>query len=186
MKRKKSFNLTEAQKDKIISAAYGTGSLVDRLIVRCLVSSNVEAEKLYSEYKQTAEEVRQIAGDECPPDILKNVQHKTICILENKSSFMFDLYSAIFSRPIISTVASLILVAAIIIALIINQPVQYNYTRAQVVNADKQAREALTIVSKILKETHLTLQKEVLDEKVSKPLNRSVEIVNKLFIGEKK
>ena len=186
MKRKKSFDLTEAQKDKIISAAYGNGSLPDRLTVRRLIFSNEEAERLYLSYKQTASEVKQIAEEECPSDILKTVQHETNRALENKGSFMSDLYSAVFSRPIISAVTTVVLVTSIVIALIVNRPVQYNYTHEQIIDADRQTREAFLIVGKILKETNATLQNEVLSERVSKPLNQSIRIANKLFEGEKK
>jgi len=154
--------------------------------VRRLISSNEGAKKLYLEYKQTAAEVRQITADECPPEILKRVQHKTIHALENKSSFLFDLYLAVFSRPIISAAATLILVSSIVIAVIINRHVQYNFTQEQIINADKQAREAFMIVGKVLNKTQSTLRKEVLEEKVSKPLNQGIGIVNKLFEGEKK
>ena len=186
MKRKRIFDLTEAQKDKIISAAYGNGSLSDRLIVRRLIFSNEEAKKFYLSYKQTASEVKQIAEEECPSDILKTVQQKTKRVLENKGSFMSDLYSAVFSRPIVSAVTTVVLIASIVIALIVNRPVQYNYTQAQIIDADRQAREAFLIVGKILKETHATLQNDVLGERVSKPLNQSIRIANKLFEGEKK
>ena len=76
--------------------------------------------------------------------------------------------------------------SSIVIALIVNRPVQYNYTQAQIIDADRQAREAFLIVGKILKETHATLQNDVLGERVSKPLNQSIRIANKLFEGEKK
>ena len=186
MKRKRIFDLTDEQKDKIISAAYGNGSLSDRLIVRRLIFSNEDAEKLYLSYKQTASEVKQIAGEECPSDILKTVQYETKRALENKGSFLSDLYSAVFSRPIVSAVTTVVLIASIVIALIVNRPVQYNYTQAQIIDADRQAREAFLIVGKILKETHATLQNDVLGERVSKPLNQSIRIANKLFEGEKK
>ncbi len=186
MKHKKLSSLTDEQKNKIISAAYGNVSLWDKLIVGHLVSSNEEAKKLYLSYKQTAKEVRLLSEDECPAEILKNVQRESINALNKKNSFLFDLYSAAFSRPIISAAATLVLTVSIVIALILNRPIQYNYTQAQIINADRQTKEAFMIVGKILRDTRTTLQKEVLGEKVSKPLHQGIGIVNKLFEGEKK
>lgn len=186
MKHKKLFSLTDEQKDKIISAAYGNVSLWDKLIVGRLISSSEEAKKLYLSYKQTAKEVKLLTEDECPAEILKTIQLKTINALNKKNSFFFDLYSAAFSRPIISAATTLVLIATIVIVSILNRPTQYNYTEAQIINADRQAKEAFMVVGKILKETRTTLQKEVLGEKVSKPFHQGVGIVNKLFEGEKK
>lgn len=184
MNRKKLFNLTDEMKDKIISAAYGDASLLDRIKIFYLIKKNDEARKLFLEYRKTAGEVRQLGEEEYPESIARAVESKTIG--ENRSgNFLFDLYSVIISKPLISAATTFILVAAITVALIVNKPIEYKYSEAEIIKADQQTRHALAIVENIFRQTQSTLQKEVLGEKVAKPINHGIGIINNLFEGEK-
>lgn len=181
MDRKKWFDLTDKMLNRIISTAYGDASIIDKIKIFYAASRSKEVRDLLNSYKKTAAEVKQLGEKICPDELLESITHKNIPIAKYKNPFTSDFLAIIFTRPIISAATTIVLIAAIITALIINKPVKYNYTQAEIINAEKQAEHAFTIVNKIFKETHLTLQKEILNERVAKPISKSIGIVNNLF-----
>ena len=124
--------------------------------------------------------------EEYPDDLLKNVIRKNLPVSKNKNSFLFDLYSMVFYRPVISAVTTIILITAIVTTFIVNKPVQisYHYSQTEINNADQQARKALAIVGKFFKQTQSTLENEIMNDRVAKPINNGVGIVNNLLEGE--
>ena len=185
MKRKKSFELTEVFLNKIISVAYNDASLIDKLKVYRAASKYSEVSKIYSSYKKICDEVKKLREDVCPDELISSVKSNTISNQKKNKIFIYDLFSIIYNRPIISALTTLMLILSIITTLIINKPVQYNYSRAEITKADQQAHYALILVGKVFKQTNSTLQQEILKEKVSKPIRESIEMVNNLIQGEK-
>ncbi len=185
MNRKKSSEITEELLNKIISVAYGDASLNDKIKVMYIASRNEEVRDLLNSYKRTANEVKQLGEEEAPPELLKKIEHRNVPAKTIRNKFVFDFLSIIFSRPIISAATSVILIAAVITSLIINKPVQYNYSTAEITVAEKQAKYALELVGKYFNETHSTLQKKVFGNAVAKPFNHSIGIVNNLLEGDK-
>ncbi len=188
MSRKKSFELNEEIVNKIISVAYGDAKLIDKFIVMRAAAQNPEIRAALYSYKQTAKKVGVLREEEYPDDLLRNVISKNFPASKNRTSFLFDLYSTVFSRPIISAATTIILVAAIVITLIVNKPVQlnYHYSQTEINDADQQARKAFVIVGKFFKQTQTTLENEIMGERVAKPINNGIGIVNNLFEGETK
>jgi hypothetical protein len=185
MNSKKSFEISEELLNKIISVAYGDASLPDKIKVMRAASRNDEVRNLLNSYKTTANEVKQLGEEEFPRELLKSIEKRTIPIKKVKDKFIYDFFSIVLSRPIVSAAASVILIAAIITSLIINKPVQYNYSSAEITEAEKQAKYAFAIVGKLFEETHSTLRKEVLRNAVAKPFGHSIGIVNNLLEGDK-
>ncbi|PKL84400.1 MAG: hypothetical protein CVV24_00240 [Ignavibacteriae bacterium HGW-Ignavibacteriae-3] len=186
MKLKKSFEITDEIENKIISVAYGDASLRDKIRVSRLASRNDVVRNILDNYKRTAREVKSIGEEEMPHEILKSIQIKNLSAINKTSSFFYDLFSIIMARPVVSAAVSVILITAMATSLIINKPVQYNYTDEEIAAADRQAKYALSIVGNIFRETSATLQNEVLVKAVAKPFRQSIEIANNLLEGEKK
>jgi hypothetical protein len=126
--------------------------------------------------------------EEFSNDLVRNVLRKNIPSSKNNTAFLFDLYSTVFSRPIISAVTTIVIITAIITTLIVNKPVQvnYNYSQTEINDADLQARKAFDIVGRFFKQTKSTLENEIMGERVAKPINKGIGIVNNLFEGEPK
>jgi hypothetical protein len=185
MKRKMSYEITDTFLDKIISVAYNDASLFDKIKIFRAVAIDSKVRELYSTYKKTAWEVKQLQKDVCPEEFLKSIELKTIQSTKKRDGFLLDLFSIIYNRPVISALTTLILIISIITALIINKPIKYNYSQAEIMKADKEARYALELVGKVFKQTNSTFQQEVLGEKVSRPFRESIGFVNNLFKGEK-
>ena len=188
MNRKKSFELSEEFQNKIISAAYGDASVLDKIQVLRAVAKNPEAKKLYASYMLTAAEVKQIKEESYNNDFISRLTRKNVPAAKNKNSITFDFLSIVFTRPIISLATVIILFASITISLFLNKPVQKNYNEvndAEILRAQEQAKYAFTIVDNIFKQTNSTLQNEILGDKVTKPIKESVGIVNNILKGEK-
>lgn len=187
MDSKNSYEITEELLNKIISVAYGDASLLDKINVMRAASRNSEVRNLLNSYKTTANEVKQLGEEEFPRELLKSIESRTIPVKKTKNKFIYDLFSIVLSRPIVSAVTSVILIAAIIASLVINKQVKYSYvyTTAEITEAEKQAGYAFAVVSKFFKETHSTLQKDVFGNAVAKPFGQSIRIVNNLLEGDK-
>ena len=185
MSRKKSFELTEELHNKIISAAYGEANLLDKLRVLRTVAKNPDAKKLYASYMWTAAEVKQIKEENFTNDFVSRLTQENIPAAKNNNSFIYDFLAIVFARPIISSVTTIVLFASIAAGLILNKPVQHNYNESEILQAREQAKYAFTIVDNIFKQTNLTLQNEILGEKITKPIKESVGIVNNILKGEK-
>ncbi|MFA7418503.1 MAG: hypothetical protein WCZ90_02365 [Melioribacteraceae bacterium] len=182
MNRKKQFELTEEIKNKIIAAAYKDASCLDRISVWRLISKSEEAKFLFESYRATAIAVSKLSEEECPSSVIKTIEDKTEKAVSN--NFINDLYSIIFARPAISLAMVLVIVSVITFGVIRNKTVEYEFTQEEVIEADKQAQQALAIVGNIFKQTKTTLENDVLGDKVAKPLNKGFGILNNIFEGE--
>jgi len=186
MNRKKSFELNEEIENRIISVAYRDATLIDKFIVMRAAIQNPETRSLLNSYKRIAKEVKVLREEECPNDLLRGVFRKNVPSSKNKTSFLFDLYSTVFSRPIISAITTIVLITAIVTTLIVNKPAQisYHYSQTEINDADLQARKAFAIVGKFFNQTKTTLENEIMGERVAKPINDGIGIVNNLLEGE--
>lgn len=185
MNRKKSFEITEELKNKIIAAAYKDASWHDRFLVWRLISRNEEAKEIFDSYRATALEVAKLTEEECPELVLNSAKEKTVFVKTKKAGFLNDLYTITFARPVVSLAVVLVVISAITFGIIRNKTVEYEFTEAEVIEADKQAQQALAIVGNIFEQTRSTLEDDVLGNKVAAPLNKGLGIINNLFEGEK-
>ena len=184
MNRKKPFEITEELKNKIISAAYKDATWLDRLLVWRLISKNEEAKRIFDLYRATANEIAKLTEEECPGFIVDSAKEKTNATKVNAPGFLNDFYSIVFVRPVVSLAVVIVVISAITFGIIRNKTVEYEFTEAEIINADKQAQQALAIVGNIFEQTRSTLEDDVLGNKVSKPLNKGLGIINNLFEGE--
>ena len=185
MIRRKSYNLNEKLYNKIISVAYGEGSIFDKVRVRYLVLKDDEIKKLFINSRAIANAVHNLEEDQFPEELLKRVERKTVRLKYSGPSFINDFLSILITRPFISTATSLVVVAAVVLTLFIERTPKQNFTNDDIVKADKQARYALAIVNKIFTQTNSTLKEDVLSKRVSKPFNDSYNFINNLLEGEK-
>jgi len=188
MNRKKSSELSEEIQNKIISAAYGDAALWDKIRVLRIISKNPEAKKLYASFMLTAAEVKQIKEDEYKNDFVSRLTRENVPATKDVNSITFDFLSIVFTRPIISFAVGMFLLTFIALSVFLNKPVQRNsneINEAEIQKAGEQAKYAFEIVDNIFKQTNSTLQKEILEEKVAKPIKESVGLVNNILKGEK-
>jgi hypothetical protein len=185
MKSKKYFKISDKLMNSIIATAYGDAGFFERLKIYILAGKSPGVKDLLYEYRETAKNVHSIKPDECPDEVLNKI--KSISEFENKpSSFLFDIYAALFTRPAISAIAAVVITAVLVLSVSLNQGSFNGYTSAEIEQANRQTRQALAIVSSIFSKTEESIKKDILIDKVSKPLNNGVTTVNNLFIEKEK
>jgi len=185
MKDKKFFEISAELMDRIISAAYGDAGFFEKMKIHKLAGEHSEVRELFDEFRNTANSVHSIKPDECPETVINNI--KPVSKIESKSSsFMFDIYTAAFSRPAISALAVVILAAIVVLSVSLNNGSYNGYSREEIEKANLQTRQALALVSNIFSKTESSLKNDILVDRVSKPINTGMTTVNNLFIDKEK
>jgi hypothetical protein len=158
--------------NRIIAAAYNDCSLYEKLKTWIEIRNKPDALKLYKIYSNTASTVHGMPELKCPDKVLEKTEDRIH--LTGFRSNQFLRPAAAFAVIFIAAVAAMFSVT--------NKPVEI-YTAAEVETAQVQARQSLEIVSRILNRTTATLGEEIFPEKVSKPVQDGLDIINNLLIG---
>ena len=171
--------------DLIINAAYGSANLFQKIEVWLRIKKSGELEHLYNEYKSTAQSVHSLEKEELPKHVLQRIESETKVDLSGRESSLFaNLTSILFERPQIIFATTAVIIGLIVSSMLINQPKEINtapYTALEIQLANKQAKEALALVGKILTTTQTALTEEIIPNKVVKPINESFEYVNEIL-----
>jgi hypothetical protein len=186
MKHKKSYNVSEELYNKIVSAAYGEGSILDKIRIRYMAAKDVTIKKIFIDSKIIADAVHALDEELFPDELLTRVERKTISLKNSGSYFLNDFFSILIARPLVSTATSIVVIAAVAVTLFIDRGPKADFSNDEIVKADKQARYALAIVNKIFTQTNSTLKQEVLNDRVSRPFNDGYNFLNNLLEGEKR
>jgi hypothetical protein len=176
--------MNEELKLKIIAAAYKDCSLKDRMSVWLLTRKQPECKALFDEYRKTAISVHSINIEECPGDIVKDTFRRL------NDSPGFNISGMIVSRPALVTVLSVVLLSAVYLAVITTWSpdrrtaqhiTNHEYTKQEVAQAQKDVKESLAIVSRILNKTSRQIGEDILPRNVGKPIKQGIEVINQLF-----
>jgi hypothetical protein len=169
--------------DSVVNAAYGSCSIFDRVKVWFLIKKHAELNELYNDYRSTANSVHSMWTEEVPTYVLDKVESVTgVTITGNKDGFFSDLTSILFAKPQLVFIATAIVIGVLLTSVFFKEPVQENnYSSVEIELANKQAREALMLVSKIFNSTQATITEEIIPNRVVKPINESLGYINDLF-----
>lgn len=169
--------------DKIINVAYGDASFIDRMIMHWKTYRNDEVRKVLAEYKTTANSVHNIKKDELPEYVIESVRRRIE--FENESENLISkIYFAFFKKPIFSAAVVSIFVLALVSVLIFRQPVSTpKYSKAEIELAQQQLGESIAIVNKVFNIAEEKLDKEIINDRVNKQLNKGLNLVNEYLIG---
>ena len=173
--------------NKIISVAYGDAGLIDKIKIHLLAKGNPQVKQLLEEYKSTSKAVHTIEKDFMPEDLVEKVKSKAGVEELKTNSFFFDFYTFVFSRPVISAAAAVILIAVIITSSFMKGPdLSSQFSQEEIALANKQTKQALAIIGKVFNQTEKAIKKDILAKRVGQPINRGLNIVNDLFNEENK
>ena len=176
-------NISQKLIDKIINVAYGDASITERIIVFWKASRNGEVKRILEEYKTTANSVHNINKEELPEFVIESVRRRIE--FENESeSLISKAYFALYSKPIFSAAVVSIFVLTIISFFLFRQPATtYKYSKAEIELAQQQLEDSFTIVSRVFNKAEQKLDKEIIKDRVSKQLNKGLNLVNEYLIG---
>jgi len=177
------YNIDSKLTDKIINVAYGDASITEKIIVSWKALRNAEVRKVLKDYKSTANSVHTIKKEELPEYVVESVN--TRIELENESeNLITKIYFALFSKPIFSAAVASIFVFAIIAIFLFKQPAETpKYSKAEIEIAQQQLEDSFTIVSRVFNKAEQKLDKEIINDRVSKQLNKGLSLINEYLIG---
>ena len=177
----KSYNISEELLERIISVAYGNASFFEKRRIKKLASENETIQELLDEYKNTANSVHSITKEEY------NGTLKIKTISEPSKSILDDFYLIFIGKPVLTGVATILLISAITFSLFNNRELTYEgYSIAEVQKANYETKQALLIVNNIFSKTEDKIKYDILTNGVSKPIKDGMKTVNKLFKKEKR
>lgn len=169
----------------IINLAFNDGNPFKRIKAYFHIKKCEDCAALFKEYKAEAKAIHNLPEIECPEELIKNTEKIIGKPGFTTPSFLSDL-AAIFSRVRLRFAATgfaVVVCVALGIFFIrekhVEKPRQYSFE--EIKNADYQAKQALAYVGKILNGTQTKLKEEILSKHVTKPLEKSITVINDLF-----
>ncbi|MFA3783516.1 hypothetical protein ABRY23_10680 [Melioribacteraceae bacterium 4301-Me] len=178
--------LDEKLIDEIIGTAYRDVSIFILMKVLFLSLTNNHVKKIYCEYRLTAKKVKSIKQDEIPEILLlstlSKVNHsKKVKILS------YDFLYIIFKQPVLSLLFVVVIIASIFYTIITNKSVTtQSFSKQQIELADKQIKYAFSLISDILQKTQMTINENILKNKITKPMHQSMETVYEIVPKQEK
>jgi len=168
MKTKK--QIEEKILDQIINAAYGDATIMQKISLYVKMLSNKELKIVYNDYKLTAQQVHKIKLEETELDI---------GIISNTIS---RITSFVFAKPLNVSFASLaLLLAAVTFFLMLNKNSGVNYTQSEMMQAELDMKYSLAIVGKVFTSAENRLNKEIIDDKIRRPIKKGFQTINTLY-----
>lgn len=169
--------------EKLISAAYGDTGLSERIKIQLLIRKNPEYKKFYNEFHKTAQAVHKIKLYDCPEEIIEKASDLVDKEVQKSGKSVTAL---LFDRPVIAVFTAVILLGAALITFnITHHQIQVKdepkYSGAEVQMAEQQVKSSFVTISRLLNKTTEKLEKDILRQKVSKPIKQGVEVINQLF-----
>lgn len=167
--------------EQIISVAYNDAGFFVKLRIKKLISKDEELNKLYLQYKNTADSIHKLGNEICPEKLIPKIESKS-----QKDTFLGRLYEIFYSRPLVYSSAFMIIVAALVFSSYFRQQEDFEgYSREEVELAEMQVKQSLAVIGNIFNETTHAVKEKIIKSKVIKPLGNSIQTVNNLLNKEK-
>jgi hypothetical protein len=167
--------------DKIISVAYGNGSLFDKIEVHIKANSNPLVKKILYDYKATSKAVRYASKE------YKLAAHLNIIKSElyTRDSFFISLFARLCMPNIIKAAysAGAVTIIVIISIFFLLRPPRHEpaYSKEQIALAEKQVKESFALVEKILVKAQNKTTEDVIRNNVLRPIQKGNVIINNLL-----
>lgn len=172
--------------NRIISVAYDDATQWEKFKINQLAKKYPEIELTLNKHRKIAQQAHRISLEECPDNILENIKGTTSTIKREEKSLLFDLYSFLFRKPAISAAIFSLFLIALVSTFIIKRPeIHSQYSKQEIELADKQVKQSLALISGIFRKTSETVEKDILTDRVSKPIKESFNLVNDYLQGDK-
>ena len=173
--------------NRIISVAYNAASIWEKFKIHRLANQDSEVKAILNEYKKVASQTHNIEQEYCPDEIIKKVKNINKIKSSKENTLLFDLYSFVFRRPAISAAIFSVFILAFVSTLIFKRPeIREQYSKQEIELADSQVKHSLALIGEVFRKTTLTVEKDVLTDRVSIPIKESFNLVNDYLQGDNK
>lgn len=172
--------------NRIIAVAYDDSTLWEKYKINKLAQQDHKVRSVLEEYKNVAIKTHSLELEDCPEKIISCAKKFTKTKTNNNTLF-FDLYSFLFRRPAVSFGILSVFILAIVSTLIFKRPeIQQQYSNQEIQIADDQVKQTLAMIYGVFQKTATTVEREVLNNHVRKPISESFNLVNDYLEGENK
>jgi hypothetical protein len=171
--------------NRIIAVAYKDATFREKFKIYKLAKKDSEVKSTLDEYRKVANKTHNVDLENCPDEIVENVKKITRIKPRKDNSLLLDLYSFVFRRPAVSTAIFSVFIIALVSTFIIKRPeIHQQYSKQEIELADQQIKHSLALIAGVFKKTTLTIEDDVLTNRVSKPIKKSFNLVNDYLKGE--
>lgn len=171
--------------NRIISVAYGDSTFWEKYRIHKLAKQDPQIMAVLEQYQKVARKTHNLDLEDCPDEILEQVKNDSKVNQNRENSLLFDLYSFVFRRPAITTAIFSVFILALVSTIIFKRPeIHQQYSSQEIELADQQVKQSLALIAGVFKKTSLTVERDVLTERVSKPIKESFNLVNDYLQGE--
>lgn len=175
--------MNEKTIEKIISAAYGDGSIIDKIRVNILIRQNREAMELFTEYRNTAKEVHSGAEEEFPDSSVEKVFEAAGLKKKVRGGVFTDLFSLFAAKPMLASATMFLFAALLITTMFIkNRVPEVVYSDDEIVKAGEQTELVFRAINEAFNNAGALIKENVLKEQVAKPMNESYNKISKIII----
>ncbi len=179
-------NINEKLLNKIITTAYGDGSIADKISIYAKVITNGEIRKVFFEYRKTKRTIHTMKHFEMDPSFDLKLSEKLTKSKGSHIPLFAELYLLFIEKPYVPSTAILLITAAIVGNLLFKSPVQQitykeRFTKAEITEANAQAKFALALVGDVLVQTKKEVAAEIMIKQVAEPINEGLIIINNLL-----
>lgn len=183
---KESNKLDQRLIDKIIRVAYGDAGIFDWLHIELKSLTNNKIRSLLEEYRQTANVVHKLKGEEVPEHIterIKSIKGGTIKSESLTTKISYAIFSIFSNKAIPATVIAIVLIVIVSIFFFKEAAPTHKYSKAEIELAQKQFQKSLAIVGRTFQKAEKSFSEEILKNQINKNLNRGYYLVNNVLIG---
>ncbi len=167
--------INEKYLDKIIRAAYGDASFIEKAEIFFKSLTSKQIKNIYEEYKTTVAAVHSHKLEKIELNNLPNIKR-------TKDSFAVNIISLITIRPIKISYASIVLILGVTALFLFNgKNNEMHYTQKEMLKAEQDVKYSLAIVGKVFSETKNILNKDIVNDKIRKPIKIGFQTINNLY-----
>ncbi len=162
--------ISEKEKNMIINSAYGRNSLWEKFRTFVLLQKNSDARFLYENHKKVKLLIRNSKKNELP----KNVENGIFNRVDSKT----ERNSVWITNSVFAIASIFLIVSLLTFSFLKNRGIDTSpFSNEEVVLAEQETLASLKLISKIFNKTKDKYVVEILEEKVSEPINKSLKII---------
>lgn len=171
--------------EKLIGAAYGEGTVADRIRVFFHTRSCKECAAGFREFRRTARTFDSIEPEKCPPSVTNRVRQRIG--IKKEKSILEPVLDYVFYRPAyaVSGTAVVVLLALFLTYQFTDlydpKPDVY-YTDEEIRRAQEDIEKTFAMIVPVVHDAQIQIRDNIIRSQLLPPVQHSVEKTNQLFI----
>lgn len=170
------------EEELIIRGAYGELNFFEKRKLKKLLKNVPEYADVFAEYKKSAETIKQDNSATLSAGFEKNLYIKLGISEKNKRSLFNDILTLFVEKPVKFAGAFSVIIFILFASVFTDMRIQEReYSDNEIIAANREASEALLLISRMFNETSEEFAEDILKSRVARPLNKGIGIVNSIL-----